>query len=78
MAKALAHPTRLQILAAAHQGEFSPSEFAKAHDMSTGTAAHHFKKLVECEAVELVREERVHRRQSSHAQRFLGTPKREI
>jgi DNA-binding transcriptional ArsR family regulator len=60
MAKALAHPTRLQILAAAHQGEISPSEFAKAHNMPTGTAAHHFKKLVECEAVELVREERVH------------------
>lgn len=60
MAKALAHPTRLQILAAAHQGEISPSEFAKAHDMPTGTAAHHFKKLVECEALELVREERVH------------------
>lgn len=60
MAKALAHPTRLQILAAAHQGEISPSEFAKAHDMPTGTAAHHFKKLVECEAIELVREERVH------------------
>jgi DNA-binding transcriptional ArsR family regulator len=59
MAKALAHPTRLQILAAAHQGEISPSEFAKAHDMPTGTAAHHFKKLVECEAIELLREERV-------------------
>jgi DNA-binding transcriptional ArsR family regulator len=59
MAKAIAHPTRLQILAAAHQGEISPSEFAKDHDMPTGTAAHHFRKLVECEAIELIREERV-------------------
>jgi DNA-binding transcriptional ArsR family regulator len=60
MAKAIAHPTRLQILAAAHQGEISPSEFAKDHGMPTGTAAHHFRKLVECEALELIREERVH------------------
>lgn len=59
MAKAISHPTRLQILAAAHQGEISPSEFARDYDMPTGTAAHHFRKLVECEAIELIREERV-------------------
>lgn len=58
-AKAIAHPTRLQILAASHQGEISPAEFAKEHEMPTGTAAFHFKKLRECEAIELVREERV-------------------
>lgn len=58
-AKAIAHPTRLQILAASHQGEISPADFAKDHEMPTGTAAFHFKKLRECEAIELVREERV-------------------
>jgi DNA-binding transcriptional ArsR family regulator len=49
----------LQILAASHQGEISPAEFAKEHKMPTGTAAFHFKKLRECEAIELIREERV-------------------
>ncbi len=57
MAKARAHPTRLQILAVAHQRPISPSEFAKSHDMPIGTAAHHFRKLVEYGALKLVKKE---------------------
>jgi DNA-binding transcriptional ArsR family regulator len=59
MAKALGHPTRLQILTVAHQRAISPSEFAKSHDKKTSTVCHHFDKLVEYGAIKLVREEKV-------------------
>lgn len=59
MAKALGHPTRLKILTVAHQRAISPGEFAKEHEMKTGTVCHHFDKLVEYGAIKLVRKERV-------------------
>ncbi len=59
MARALGHPTRLQILTVAHQRAISPSEFARSHDKKTSTVCHHFDKLVEYGAIKLVREEKV-------------------
>src|SRR6476469_7470591 len=59
MAKALGHPTRLQILTVAHQRAIRPSEFAKSHGKKTSTVCHHFEKLVEYGAIKLVRQEKV-------------------
>lgn len=53
MQKAMGHPTRLQILAVAHQRPISPSQFAKAHDKTLGSVAYHFRKLREYEAIKL-------------------------
>lgn len=70
MAKMLAHPTRLQILAIAHQRAISPSEFAKAHGKNKGTVAHHFKKLREYGAIKLVKKEPV---RGSLRHMYVGT-----
>jgi DNA-binding transcriptional ArsR family regulator len=70
MAKALGHPTRLQILTVAHQRAVSPSEFAKERGMKTGTVCHHFDKLVEYGAIKLVRKERV---SGSTRHMYVGT-----
>jgi DNA-binding transcriptional ArsR family regulator len=70
MAKVLAHPTRLQILAVAHQRAISPSEFGRAHGLTTSNASHHFKKLVDYGAIKLVREEPVH---GSVRHMYVGT-----
>ncbi len=59
MAKALGHPTRLRILTVAHQRAISPGEFAKEHNMPIGTVWHHFEKLIEYDALKLVKKERV-------------------
>lgn len=70
MGKVLAHPTRLQILAIAHQRPISPSEFAKAHGKPTSTISHHFKKLREYGAIKLVKREPV---QGSVRNMYVGT-----
>jgi DNA-binding transcriptional ArsR family regulator len=70
MAKALGHPTRLKILTVAHQRAISPSEFAREHDMVTGTVSHHFKKLVEWGAIKLVKKEPV---SGSTRHMYVGT-----
>lgn len=70
MASALGHPTRLMILTVAHQRAISPSEFAREHDMKTGTVAHHFKKLVEWGAIKLVKKEPV---SGSTRHMYVGT-----
>lgn len=59
LAKLLSHPTRVQILAAAHRQATSPSEFAREHGQSTSSVAEHFRKLAEYGAIKLVRTEPV-------------------
>ena len=39
LAKLLSHPTRVQILAAAHRQAISPSEFARAHGQTVSSVA---------------------------------------
>jgi DNA-binding transcriptional ArsR family regulator len=53
--KALAHPIRVHILAAANIEPISPSGFARLSDESLGKIAHHFKALVAVDALELVK-----------------------
>ncbi len=55
LARLLSHPTRVQILAATHREAISPSEFAKAHGLSTSSVAEHFRKLAEYGAIKLAR-----------------------
>lgn len=59
LAKLLSHSTRVQILAAAHRQAISPSEFARAHGLTTSSVAQHFKKLADYGAIKLVRKEPV-------------------
>src|SRR5690349_15109998 len=59
LAKLLSHPTRVQILAAAHRQAISPSEFARAHGQSTSSVAEHFRKLADYGAIKLIRLEPV-------------------
>lgn len=56
LAKAVAHPTRAQILAEANERVMSPAKFAKRHDLDVSRVAYHFKQLVEAEFLELVAE----------------------
>jgi DNA-binding transcriptional ArsR family regulator len=70
LAKLLSHPTRVQILAAAHRKEISPSEFARAHGQSTSSVAEHFRKLAEYGAIKLVRQEPV---RGSVKHMYVGT-----
>lgn len=57
--KALGHPLRQKILQELHQQVASPSQVAKEIDEPLSNVSYHFKILVECEAVELVRTEPV-------------------
>lgn len=70
LAKMLSHPTRVQILAAAHRKAISPSEFARAHGRSTSSVAEHFRKLAEYGAIKLVRQEPV---RGSVKHMYVGT-----
>jgi DNA-binding transcriptional ArsR family regulator len=47
LAKAIAHPTRAQILAEANERVMSPAQFARRHDMDVSNVAYHFKELAE-------------------------------
>lgn len=51
----LGHPTRVQILAAAHRRPTSPSGFARAHDLKTHQVAGHFRLLEEYGALKLLK-----------------------
>lgn len=53
--KALGHPLRQKILQALTERVASPSEVAKEIDEPLSNVSYHFKILVQCEAVELVR-----------------------
>lgn len=70
LAKLLSHPTRVQILAAAHRQAISPSEFARAHGQTVSSVAQHFKKLSVYGAIKLVREEPV---RGSVKHMYVGT-----
>jgi DNA-binding transcriptional ArsR family regulator len=59
LAKLLSNPKRVQILAAAHRQAISPSEFARAHGLTTSSVAEHFKKLADYGAIKLVKKEPV-------------------
>ncbi len=56
LAKAVAHPTRAQILAEANERVMSPNQFAKRHDLDVSQVAYHFKQLEKAECIELVAE----------------------
>jgi len=58
-AKALAHPLRVHILAAAHRRVLSPSEFARESGEPLRRVAGHFKRLVEYGALQRVGERQV-------------------
>jgi DNA-binding transcriptional ArsR family regulator len=70
LAKLLSHPTRVQILAAAHRQAISPSEFARSHGQTVSSVAQHFKKLAAYGAIELVRTEPV---RGSVKHMYVGT-----
>lgn len=55
----LAHPIRVQILAASHRAPVSPSGFAREHDLKTTSVAEHFRRLAEYDAIKLLRTEPV-------------------
>jgi predicted transcriptional regulator len=59
LAKALAHPLRVHILAASHQRPVSPSEIARRFDEPVPNVSYHFKELVKFGALEFVGTETV-------------------
>lgn len=70
LAKLLSNPKRVQILAAAHREAISPSEFARAHGLTTSSVAEHFKKLADYGAIKLVKKEPV---RGSVRHMYVGT-----
>src|SRR5436305_10289480 len=54
MAKALAHPLRIQILAALNKRLMSPSLFAKTHDEKLPNVSYHFRTLQKFGCIEEV------------------------
>jgi len=56
LAKAIAHPTRAQILAEANERVMSPSQFAKRHELDVSRVAYHFRQLEKFECLEIVAE----------------------
>jgi DNA-binding transcriptional ArsR family regulator len=70
LAKLLSNPKRVQILAAAHRRAISPSEFARAHGLTTSSVAQHFKKLADYGAIKLVKTEPV---RGSVKHMYVGT-----
>lgn len=70
LAKALAHPMRVQILTVANQREVSPSEFSKEFDIPLSNVSYHFRKLVDYDCIELTREVPV---RGSHEHRYVGS-----
>ena len=74
LTKALAHPTRVQILSILHDGPSSPSKIAKQLDnVSLNLTAHHIKVLRELGCVELVREV-THGGRTEHVYRATKQP----
>ena len=57
--RALGHPTRDRILRTLWGGEASPADLAKELDIPLGHLAYHFRVLLQCDAIELVRTEPV-------------------
>jgi DNA-binding transcriptional ArsR family regulator len=55
LAKALAHPMRVQILAVLSHRSISPVEFSRETGESLSDASYHFRKLEELECAEIVR-----------------------
>lgn len=53
--KALAHPTRVQILAVLSHRTISPAEFSREYGQSLSDVAYHFRKLEKLECAEIVR-----------------------
>jgi DNA-binding transcriptional ArsR family regulator len=58
-ARALRHPLRLQILAACHQRDLTPREFADERGTPTATVGYHFRALEKAGYLQVVREEAV-------------------
>jgi hypothetical protein len=59
MAKALAHPVRVLILAEVNKGVLSPKRFALRHDLVVSNVSYHFRELEKFECVEIVAEKKV-------------------
>jgi DNA-binding transcriptional ArsR family regulator len=59
MAKALAHPVRVLILAEVNKGVLSPKRFALRHDLVVSNVSYHFRELEKYECVEVVAEKKV-------------------
>ncbi|MGN6257434.1 MAG: hypothetical protein ACTHN3_06755 [Solirubrobacterales bacterium] len=59
MAKALAHPIRVLILAEANKGKISPSRLSRRHDLVVSNVSYHFRKLEELGCLEVVEEKKV-------------------
>jgi DNA-binding transcriptional ArsR family regulator len=59
MAKALAHPVRVLILAEVNKGMISPKMFADRHDLVLSNVSYHFRQLEKYECVEVVKEQKV-------------------
>jgi DNA-binding transcriptional ArsR family regulator len=68
--KALSHELRVQILSIANQREISPSEFSEEFDAPLSNVSYHFRKLLEFDCIELVREVPV---RGSHEHRYVGS-----
>jgi DNA-binding transcriptional ArsR family regulator len=58
-ARALRHPLRVQILAACHQRDLTPKEFAEERGMHVATVSYHFRALQKADYLQVVREEMV-------------------
>jgi DNA-binding transcriptional ArsR family regulator len=54
MARALAHPMRIQILAELNKRAMSPSQFAKKFDLKTPNVSYHFRALQRLDCIEEV------------------------
>lgn len=57
LAKALAHPLRVRILNALHEGISSPNQLSQELDEPLGNVSYHVKTLLEYDCVELVKTE---------------------
>src|SRR5215203_1389946 len=56
--QALRHPLRVQILAACHQREVTPKEFAEERGIHVSNVGYHFRALQKANYIQVVREER--------------------
>jgi hypothetical protein len=54
LARALAHPLRVQIMTVANYRAISPSEFARQHRADLSKVSYHFRELIKLECIELV------------------------
>jgi DNA-binding transcriptional ArsR family regulator len=57
LAKALAHPLRVRILASLHRGISSPNQLSQELDEPLGNVSYHVKTLLEFDCIELVKTE---------------------